>query len=96
MRGEWVQQRVDADAASGMFPNEMTWEAWYLQGAYKFLPTKFEGVVRYGEFDTPTSSREQWAFGVNYLIANNIIAKLSFESNTGSPDRWLAQLAYGY
>lgn len=96
VRGEWVQQKVDADAVSAMFPGEMTWEAWYLQGAYKFLPTKFEGVLRYGEFDTPASRQKQWAFGVNYLIANNIIAKLSFESNKDLADRLLMQLAYGY
>jgi len=96
LRAEWIQQRVDADAGSALLPDQMTWEAWYAQAAYKFLPTKFEGVVRYGKLDTPSTSDKQLAFGINYLIASNIIVKLAYESNDESPDRWLAQFAYGY
>jgi len=96
LRAEWIQQRVDADASSALLPDQMTWKAWYAQAAYKFLPTKFEGVVRYGKLDTPSTSEKQLAFGINYLIASNIIVKLAYESNDESPDRWLAQFAYGY
>ncbi len=67
-----------------------------MQGAYKFLPSKWEAVLSYGEFDALADYQEQWAMGINYLFAGNIIAKLGYESNKNLPERWLAQLAYGH
>ncbi|MCG6871429.1 MAG: hypothetical protein LJE84_03985 [Gammaproteobacteria bacterium] len=96
LRTEWIRQEVDADASSAMFPDKLTWEAWYAQAAYKALPSNFEGVVRYGRLDTPSFSEKQWTFGINYLFASNIISKFAYEMNDESPDRWLAQLSYGY
>jgi len=103
VRGEYIEQKVGADPLS-MLPDEAKFRTWYVQGAYKFLPTKWEAVVRYGDLTTPEGEGdlEQWAAGINYLFAGNVIAKLAFESNTAADgsaadeDRWLAQFAYGF
>lgn len=102
-RGEYIKQEIDALAVSAA-PEEGAWEAFYVQGAYKFLPSKWEAVVRYGEYDTPHASqdRDQWLIGVNYLFASNVVAKLDYEFNDNpnagqtADDRLLLQLAYGF
>lgn len=103
VRGEYVQSKI-GDQASSVAPDGATWKTWYTQAAYKFLPTKFEGVLRYSDFDSPDAAmdQKQWVLGVNYLFAPNVIAKLAYEFNdglTGAPtddDGILAQLAYGF
>lgn len=102
-RGEYIRQRVGSKAASAA-PDAATFETWYVQGAYKFLPTKWEVVARYGDYDSPHASadQEQWGIGANYLFASNAIAKIGFESNSGQrgaatdDDRFLLQLTYGF
>jgi len=102
-RGEYIRQRVGSQAAS-VAPDAATFKAWYVQGSYKFLPSKWEVVARYGDYESPHASQnqEQWAIGANYLFASNAIAKFGYESNDGlkgaatDDDRFLIQLTYGF
>lgn len=103
VRGEYTQQRV-GDQATSVAPTGGTWKSHYVQGAYRFAPTKWEGVVRYGNFQTPHAdqNQKQWALGANYLFAPNVIAKIAYELNDGQAntvtddDRLLLQIAYGF
>lgn len=104
LRGEYIRQEVESLEGS-IAPEGGEWETWYVQGAYRFGPqAKWEAVVRYTDFTSPhvDEAQEQWAMGVNYLIAPSAMVKLGFESNTGldgevtDADRWLLQIAYGY
>ncbi len=103
LRGEYVQQEVDPEPLS-IAPEGGKWETWYAQAAYKFADGKWEGVVRYTDFNSPHADdkQEQVALGVNYLIAPSALLKFAYESNTGEPgeftdaDRWILQLAFGY
>ena len=103
LRGEYISQRV-ADLASSSVPQGGTWKAWYGQASYKFLPSKWEGVLRYGKYQTPHADQRQrqWALGVNYLWGPNVLVKLGYEFNQGltgaqtDADRWLLQFAYGF
>jgi len=103
LRGEYVQTKVDSLAGSAI-PDEHTWKAWYVQASHKFTPSHWEAVLRYGKFTPPEKSQElkQWAAGINYLFANNVIGKLSYEKNdaptgtVGDENRFVAQLAYGF
>lgn len=103
LRGEYIRQKVDALATSAA-PEEQEWDALYTQLSYKFLPTKFEAIVRYGDYNSnhADQEQEQWAFGLNYLFAPNAMAKLSYELNDGlagtstDQDQLLIQLTYGF
>ena len=104
LRGEYVSQEVESLETS-IAPEGGKWETWYAQGAYKFGPqAKWEGVLRYTDFTSPHAdeSQEQWAVGLNYLLAPSALIKVGYESNTGldgeitDDDRWLVQIAYGY
>lgn len=103
LRGEYVQQDI-GDAAGSIVPEGGKWETWYLQGAYQFAEAKWEGVLRYTDFDSPhpDQTQEQWSVGLNYLLTPNAILKLGYEFNDGlageetDEDRWLLQVAYGY
>jgi len=102
-RGEYIQQDI-GDASGSVAPIGGKWQTWYLQGAYKFAGAKWEGVLRYADYNSPHAdqSQEQWALGLNYLLTPNAIIKLGYEFNDGlagertDNDRWLAQIAYGY
>ena len=102
-RGEYVKQKVDSQELS-VAPEGDEWEAWYAQGAYRFGQDKWEGVVRYTDFNSPhpDDSQEQWAFGVNYLLTQSAMVKFGYEANSGETgevtddDRLLVQIAYGY
>lgn len=105
LRGEYVRSKVGADDSGGPTASAgAKWETWYTQAAYRFLPTKLEGVVRYTDFDSPHAAEDQkqWALGVNYLFASNVIAKIAYEFNDGQvgassdADSFLAQIAYGF
>jgi len=104
LRGEIVNTDIGATDTGVAASPGAEWETWYTQLAYRFLPTKFEGVARYTEFDSPHASRdqEQWAVGVNWLFASNIIGKFAYEFNDGASgetsddDRLLLQFAYGF
>jgi len=104
IRGEFVKTTIGS-ASSGTTPSpEADWSTWYTQASYRFLPGKFESVLRYTDFDSPhdVEDQEQWTLGANYLFANNFIGKLAYEFNDGiedtpaDNDRWLLQLAYGF
>jgi hypothetical protein len=47
LRGEYIEQEVGAFAGSTA-PAGGTWDAWYVQGSYRFQPGKWEAVLRYG------------------------------------------------
>lgn len=102
-RGEYIQQDI-ADEETSVAPEGGRWETWYVQAAYKFANAKWEGVLRYADYQSPHAdqSQEQWVAGVNYLLSPSAIVKLGFEFNDGltgertDNDRWLIQIAYGY
>lgn len=103
LRGEYVEQEIDSDASS-VVPDTLQWSAWYAQASYRAGASKWEPVVRYASFDALEAhdSREQVAIGLNYLFANNIITKVSYEFNDADEDdvevgdRLMVQLAYGF
>ena len=53
-------------------------------------------------FRSADQRQEQWALGLNYLIAPQAIAKMGYEFNDGlegeptDEDRLLIQLSYGF
>lgn len=104
LRGEYVRSKVGALSSSVDIPGTSLWKAWYIQASHKFLPSKWEGVLRYSKYD-PAAAEErqkQWSTGVNYLFSNNVIGKFAYEFNTGEPgtpndeNRLLFQIAYGF
>lgn len=105
LRGEYLRQRIGDEDAAGAFAavTGATWAARYVQAAYKFLP-KWEGVARWGRFDSPQGDQrqKQTAFGINYWYAPNVVAKLTYEVNDGDAgeltdkNRALLQLTYGF
>jgi len=103
IRGEYIGQKIGA-APSSIAPEGGEWEAWYLQGAYSFAQNRWEGVLRYADFDSPHASQrqQQWMVGVNRLISASAILKLAYEINdndAGAPtgnNRWLLQATYGF
>jgi hypothetical protein len=103
LRAEHVEQKVGEQPAS-MAPMGGRWRARYAQAAYRFASTGWEGVLRYGKYTTPHADQDQkqWAAGVNYWFAPNLVAKAAYESNKGLADtptdanRVLLQLAYGF
>lgn len=102
-RGEYIQQDIE-DALGSVVPEGGKWETWYAQGAYRFAQAQWEGVLRYTDYTSPRAdqSQEQWAVGLNYLLAPNAVIKIAYEFNDGvtdeetDNDRWLIQVAYGY
>jgi len=103
-RGEYVKTEV-GEASAGITAGEAaTWESFYTQFAYRLPATKWEGVIRYSDFDSPHNNLDvtQTMLGINYLVSNNFIAKLGYEMNDGTngassdDDRTLLQLAYGF
>jgi len=120
VRGEYIKTEIGADSTAynpAVPPNDppttvgatasgkATWEATYVQAAYRLPNSKWEGVLRYGDFDAPgdLKDQKQTTVGVNYLVANNFIVKLSYEFNDGKvadtkadTDVLLTQLAYGF
>ncbi|HHJ14500.1 MAG TPA: hypothetical protein ENJ79_09030 [Gammaproteobacteria bacterium] len=104
LRGEYVKTKV-GDANTGVTASDgAEWNSWYTQASWRFLPTKWEAVLRYADFESANtiSDQKQWAIGLNYLFANNFMAKFTYEFNDGEKDsvadsdRFLSQLAYGF
>jgi hypothetical protein len=103
LRGEYIQQKVSNESDS-LVPEGGKWDTWYAQAAYKFGRAKWEGVVRYGDFNSPhpEQSQEQFAIGLNYLMAPQAIVKVGYEFNDGlageatDADRLILQVAYGF
>lgn len=114
VRGEYIKSEIGEDPTVYVPGNEpigatasgsAIWEATYVQAAYRLPNTRWEGVLRYGEFDSPHNSKDQkqTTLGINYLVTNNFIAKVTYEFNKGEVagsmadnDRLLTQLAYGF
>ncbi|WP_198262802.1 hypothetical protein [sulfur-oxidizing endosymbiont of Gigantopelta aegis] len=113
-RGEYISQKLGSRSGSEIDSGSNKWSAWYLQGSYRFPATKWEIVTRYSEFDSPNSGDgdpddpfvkndlDQWSLGVNYLFANNIIGKISYDINDGNKDSLqdedalTLQMTYGF
>ncbi len=105
LRGEYVKSKIGT-AATGVSASapESEWSSWYTQGAYLIPSTRFEGVIRYADFDSQNDTRDQkqWAIGLNYLFASNVIGKITYEINDGQTgsraddDKWYFQMAYGF
>jgi hypothetical protein len=103
LRGEYIKQKVGALATS-VAPEGQEWEAWYTQASYKLLPTKFELVARYSDFNSNhgDQAQEQWALGINYLLAAQGMVKFAYEINDGlageatNDNKFLIQLSYGF
>ena len=108
LRGEFIQQTVGSEAnsavAGGAVTEELEYTAWYAQAAYRVPDTKWEGVARIGDLDTPNAdaNRSQWSVGVNYLFANNVIIKAAYTVDDydynaiNDDERFNIQLAYGF
>lgn len=108
LRGEFIQQTVGSEAGStilnGEVSGELDFTAWYAQAAYRLPDTKWEGVARIGDLDTPNAdgNLSQWSVGVNYLFANNVIIKAAYTVDDydgkaiDNDERFNVQLAYGF
>lgn len=110
VRGEYVQTKIGADTSAGTTASGgAKWTTWYTQAAYRLPNSKWEGALRYTDYDSPHDSvdKTQVAIGLNYLVANNFIVKLTHELNDGKTDATGAeyntnadlttlQLAYGF
>lgn len=99
LRGEYVEQNIGDNGSSSIEGGK--WEALYVQIAYQISDVKLEPVIRYGSYKNPESEKQQTVLGLNYLIANNVIAKVAYEFNetqgsTENNDKFLAQLAFGF
>ena len=103
LRGEYIKQKVGSEVTSDA-PESATWKSWYAQAAYRFMPSKWESVLRYTDYDTPHDSEDQkqWALGLNYYFAPNAQAKAAYNFNDGKrgedsdDDRFQLQFAYGF
>ena len=98
LRAEYVYTRVGSGGT--IDPEKKVWEAWYMQGGYLLPWFPVEVVVRYGEYDTSETDQDQWAIGLNYLFANQVIGKVAYEMNDidGGQDEdfFIVELAYGF
>jgi hypothetical protein len=103
LRGEYIKQKVGSKSSSEA-PDSADWETWYAQVAYRLMPTNWEGVVRYTDYDSPHDSvdQKQWALGGNYLFSPNAMAKIAYNFNDGESgtvageDGYQLQFAYGF
>jgi len=103
-KAEHIEQHIGENSASALEGGK--WRARYAQASYQFTSLKIEPVLRYSDYHNPEQEKNQWAVGVNYLFANNVIAKLAYEYNTDEDDdavsssandnRVLAQFAFGF
>jgi hypothetical protein len=100
---EYVKQKVGSTSTSSA-PDSASWDAFYAQASYRFMPTSWEGVLRYGDYNSPYNDQDQtqWALGVNYLFSSNAMAKFAYNFNDGNSgttaddDVFQAQLSYGF
>ncbi|MBL1321753.1 MAG: hypothetical protein COA63_011940 [Methylophaga sp.] len=100
---EYIRQDVGS-ASNSASPNSASWEAFYAQMSYRLMPTLWEGVLRYGDYNAPNNDLDQtqWAIGVNYLFASNAMVKFAYNFNDGragtiaDDDVFQTQLSYGF
>lgn len=101
LRSEYIKQKVGTRSSSEA-PDAASWSSWYTQVAYQFAPTKWEGVVRYTDYNSHINEddQKQWALGINYLFAANAMAKFAYDFNDGnsgsSADDNDVQLQFSY
>lgn len=103
LRAEYIKQHVGSRSAS-VAPGSADWSSWYAQAAYRFLPWDVEGVVRYSDYNgnLDEQDQKQWALGINYLFASNVIAKFAYDFNDGksgsdaNDNGFQIQMAYGF
>lgn len=101
--GEYIKQRVGSASASAA-PESADWAAWYAQASYRFSPYAWEGVIRYGDYNSPHNSQDQTqlVLGVNYLISSNAMVKFAYNFNNGETDSLAnddtlqLQVSYGF
>jgi len=103
-KGEYIEQNIGENSDSALEGGK--WRTWYAQASYQFTSLKIEPVLRYSDYHNPEQEKNQWAVGINYLFANNVIAKLAYEYNTdededavsssANDNRVLAQFAFGF
>lgn len=98
LRGEYVDQTYGA-RADGSGP-KATFDAYYVQAAYRFPSTKWEAVARTSKFNTPEDTLDRYTVGVNYIFTSSVIAKLAYEGNDNNAstavDKVIVQMAYGF
>ncbi len=101
LRGEYVEQNIAKDDTLPIEGGK--WQAAYGQIAYQFDTLHLEPVVRYGFYKNPEKKQNETDLGLNYLFANNVIAKLAYsfgditEGGTNEKtDKYYAQLAFGF
>ncbi|MDF1877706.1 hypothetical protein JHD47_07745 [Sulfurimonas sp. SAG-AH-194-L11] len=98
VKAEYIQQKVGDNVSSTLEGG--TWTAFYAQVAYQINGLNIEPVLRYSDYENPENRKKQIAVGLNYLFANNLIAKLAYENDTNSNiddvSRVRAQLAFGF
>ncbi len=100
---EYIKQKVGS-AANSESPASASWDAFYVQASYRFMPTSWEAALRYGEYDAPNNDldQKQWALGINYLFASNAMIKFAYNFNDGrqgtlaDSDVFQTQLSYGF
>lgn len=104
IKAEYVSQKIGENGASPLEGG--TWQAFYTQISYQFSSVAIEPVLRYSDYHNPEINRNQIAIGLNYLFANNLIAKFAYEYNKdenanavnsiANNNKMLAQLAFGF
>ncbi|MCF6216757.1 MAG: OprO/OprP family phosphate-selective porin [Emcibacter sp.] len=93
IRAEYLnaQNSPSGGIVAGGF-EEVNWEAWYSQLAYRLSGLldspalgKLEPVIRYGEFradvgnELQLSAEKRWNIGINYWLAPSIVVKTGIE-----------------
>ncbi len=101
LRGEYIEQNIAKDDTLPIEGGK--WQAAYGQIAYQFDSLHLEPVARYGFYKNPEKKTKETSLGLNYLFANNIIAKAAYsfgdmtEAGTiEKTDKYYAQLAFGF
>jgi hypothetical protein len=102
IRAEAIQQTIDPLIGSSA-PEGGTWQSAYLQAAYRILPTNWEVMIRYGDFQSPHPEQEQQQtmVGANYLFHESWGIKLAYAFNQGQAgsgnelDTMYVQMYYG-
>ncbi|MDF1878103.1 hypothetical protein JHD46_00460 [Sulfurimonas sp. SAG-AH-194-C20] len=107
IKAEYIQQKIGENSLATTSLKGGTWTAFYAQVAYQINSLNLEPVLRYSDYENPYVNNEnignrkqQIAVGLNYLFANNLIAKFAYENDTNNnidnANRVRAQLAFGF
>jgi len=81
---EYLTAKYEPTAAA----NKTTVNGWYLQGAWTFVPKKWQAVARYDTFSpearVSANKANTWTLGVNYFIKGDDL-KLMLDYVTSTP-----------